>query len=124
MSKILICDDEASILSILEFTLVTEGYQVVTARDGDEALAMAAAEDPDLIVLDVMMPRRNGVEVCHLLKSGRDTAHIPVVLLTAKGRREDREAGQQAGADSYIAKPFSPQRLVERIQSLLGVRKG
>ena len=124
MSKILVCDDEASILSILDFSLTTEGYQVVTARDGDEALALAAAEDPDLIVLDVMMPRRSGVDVCRQLKTGRATAHIPVILLTAKGRREDREAGQQAGADSYITKPFSPQRLIERIQSLLGVRKG
>ncbi len=124
MSKILVCDDEASILSILDFSLTTEGYQVVTARDGDEALALAALEDPDLIVLDVMMPRRSGIEVCRQLKSQRETAHIPIILLTAKGRREDREAGQQAGADSYVTKPFSPQRLLERVQSLLGVRKG
>lgn len=124
MSKILVCDDEPSILNILEFSLASEGYQVVAAADGDRALALAASEDPDLIILDVMMPRRTGIEVCRLLKQGRETAHIPVILLTARGRREDREAGQQAGADSYITKPFSPQRLLEKVQAMLGVRHG
>ena len=124
MSKILVCDDEPSILNILEFSLVSEGYQVVAAADGDRALALAASEDPDLVILDVMMPRRTGIEVCRLLKQGRETAHIPVILLTARGRREDREAGQQAGADSYITKPFSPQRLLEKVQAILGVRHG
>lgn len=124
MSKILVCDDEPSILNILEFSLVSEGYQVVAAADGDRALALAASEDPDLVILDVMMPRRTGIEVCRLLKQGRETAHIPVILLTARGRREDREAGQQAGADSYITKPFSPQRLLEKVQAMLGVRHG
>jgi len=124
VSKILVCDDEPSILNILEFSLASEGYQVVAAADGDRALALAASEDPDLIILDVMMPRRTGIEVCRLLKQGRETAHIPVILLTARGRREDREAGQQAGADSYITKPFSPQRLLEKVQAMLGVRHG
>lgn len=124
MSKILVCDDEPSILNILEFSLASEGYQVVAAADGDRALALAASEDPDLVILDVMMPRRTGIEVCRLLKQGRETAHIPVILLTARGRREDREAGQQAGADTYITKPFSPQRLLEKVQAMLGVRHG
>ena len=124
MRTILICDDEASILNSLEFSLGAEGYRVLAVADGEQALAQARAEPPDLIVLDVMMPRRNGFEVCRELKLDRRTADVPVILLTARGRREDRELGRQAGADAYVTKPFSPQRLLEKVQTLLGVRHG
>ncbi len=124
MRTILICDDEASILNILEFSLGAEGYRVLAVADGEQALAQARAEPPDLIVLDVMMPRRSGFEVCRELKQDRRTADVPVILLTARGRREDRELGRQAGADAYVTKPFSPQRLLEKVQTLLGVRHG
>lgn len=124
MRKILVCDDEAAILNILDFSLSAEGYRVIQASDGEQALALAASELPDLIVLDVMMPRRDGFEVCRLLKARRETADIPVLLLTARGRREDRDLGREAGADGYIIKPFSPQRLLEKVNGLLGVRHG
>ncbi len=124
MRKILICDDESAILNILDFSLTAEGYQVIQAADGEQALALSASELPDLIVLDVMMPRRDGFEVCALLKASRETADIPVLLLTARDRREDRDKGREAGADGYITKPFSPQRFLEKVNGLLGVRHG
>jgi DNA-binding response OmpR family regulator len=122
LRKILVCDDEPSILNILDFSLTADGYRVIQANDGDEALALAIAEVPDLVILDVMMPRRNGFEVCRALKARRETADVPVMLLTARGRSEDRELGREAGADAHMTKPFSPQRLLEKVSSLLGVR--
>ena len=124
MRKILVCDDETSILNILDFSLTADGYRVIQARDGDEALALAVAEVPDLVILDVMMPGRSGFEVCRLLKERRETADIPVLLLTARGCREDREHGREAGADGHMTKPFSPQRLLDKVGSLLAVRHG
>ncbi len=124
MRKILVCDDEASIVNILDFSLSAEGYRVILAADGDEALHLATAEQPDLVILDVMMPKRTGFEVCRLLKERRATSDIPVILLTARGSREDRELGRAAGADAHVTKPFSPQRLLDKVHSLLGVRHG
>lgn len=124
MRKILVCDDEPSILNILDFSLSAEGYRVIQAADGEEAFALAVAEIPDLVILDVMMPQRNGFEVCRALKQRQETADIPVILLTARGRKEDREFGREAGADGYVTKPFSPQRLLDKVNSLLGVRHG
>ncbi len=124
MRKILVCDDESSILNILDFSLSAEGYRVIQAADGDAALALASAEQPDLIILDVMMPKRSGFEVCRLLKAQRVTADIPVILLTARGSRDDRELGREAGADIHMTKPFSPQRLLDKVHLLLGVRHG
>ena len=124
MQRILVCDDELNIRNILDFTLGTEGYRVITASDGEETLTMAVNESPDLIILDVMMPRGDGFTICQRLKEDPQTAHIPVVLLTAKTSREDRMHGQKVQADEYVTKPFSPQRLVTVVQSLLGVPKG
>lgn len=122
MRKVLIADDETNIRNILDFTLHAEGFDVVAARNGDDAYTLALGEQPDLIVLDVMMPGTNGFETCRRLKSDRRTARIPVVLLTARGTREDRRTGEDAGADAYVTKPFSPGKLVAVVQDLLGTR--
>lgn len=118
--KILVVDDEIYIVHILDFSLGMEGYEVVTALDGEQALEKLKAERPDLIVLDIMMPKLDGYEVCKNVKGNPDTAHIPVILLSAKGRNVDQKMGFDVGADDYITKPFSPRKLVERINQLLG----
>jgi DNA-binding response OmpR family regulator len=115
--KILVVDDEAYIVHILEFSLGMEGYEVVTAFDGEEAIAKAESEEPDLIVLDIMMPKLDGYETCRRLKTIDKTKDIPVILLSAKGRSMDQKVGLDAGADEYITKPFSPRKLVERIST-------
>jgi two-component system alkaline phosphatase synthesis response regulator PhoP len=118
--KILVVDDEIYIVHILDFSLGMEGYEVVTALDGEQALEKLRSEKPDLIVLDIMMPKLDGYEVCKTVKGSPDTAHIPVILLSAKGRNVDQKMGFDVGADDYITKPFSPRKLVERINQLLG----
>jgi len=123
VQKILVCDDEANIRNIMDFSLEAEGFLVVSAVDGEEALMKAMNEEPDLILLDVMMPGSDGLTVCRQLKENPKTAHIPVMMLTARNGKGDRDAGLQAGADDYITKPFSPQRLVEKVQDLLGARR-
>ena len=118
--KILVVDDEIYIVHILDFSLGMEGYEVLTALDGEQALEKARAEKPDLIVLDIMMPKLDGYETCKLLKAGDETKNIPVILLSAKGRNVDQKIGFEVGADDYITKPFSPRKLVERINAILG----
>ncbi len=118
--KILVVDDEIYIVHILDFSLGMEGYQVLTALDGEQALEKARAEKPDLIVLDIMMPKLDGYETCKALKSDPATREIPVILLSAKGRNVDQKVGFEVGADDYITKPFSPRKLVERINAILG----
>ena len=118
--KILVVDDEIYIVHILDFSLGMEGYEVLTALDGEQALEKARAEHPDLIVLDIMMPKLDGYETCKLLKADENTRSIPVILLSAKGRNVDQKIGFEVGADDYITKPFSPRKLVERINTLLG----
>ena len=118
--KILVVDDEIYIVHILDFSLGMEGYEVVTALDGEQALEKLKVEKPDLIVLDIMMPKLDGYEVCKAIKSDPETRHIPVILLSAKGRNVDQKMGFDVGADDYITKPFSPRKLVERINQLLG----
>jgi len=118
--KILVVDDEAYIVHILEFSLGMEGFEVVTAFDGEEAIAKAERELPDLIVLDIMMPKLDGYETCRRLKAKERTKDIPIILLSAKGRSIDQKVGLEAGADDYIIKPFSPRKLVERIGSYIG----
>jgi DNA-binding response OmpR family regulator len=124
LQTILVSDDELNIRNILDFSLEAEGYRVIAAADGEEAFEMAVREKPDLIILDVMMPRGDGFSVCRQLKNDPRTADIPVILLTARSGRTDRDMGTRVRADDYITKPFSPQRLVAKVQSLLGVPKG
>lgn len=123
MRKILIVDDEPYILNILDFSLDAEGYRVLQAADGDEALRVAVEQSPDLIILDVMMPRLDGFETCRLLKENVHTRDVPVVLLTARNSREDRDRGDEVKADGYMTKPFSPQRLLDIVQQYLGVTR-
>jgi len=120
--KILVVDDEVYILHILDFSLGAEGFDVITATDGEEALAKAQREKPDLIVMDVMMPRLDGYETCRRLKNDPGTRDIPVLLLTARGREEDRQQGMDSGADDYITKPFSPNKLISRVSDILGIK--
>ncbi|MBK8232762.1 MAG: response regulator [Candidatus Eisenbacteria bacterium] len=117
--RILVVDDEIYIVHILEFSLTMEGYEVVTAADGEEALKKIEEDRPDLVVLDIMMPKLDGYEVCRRIRRDEDHAQLPVILLSAKGRPVDREVGLEVGADDYIVKPFSPRRLLEKIRELL-----
>jgi DNA-binding response OmpR family regulator len=117
--RILVADDEIYIVHILEFTLTMEGYEVLTAADGEEALRRVENDRPDLVVLDIMMPKMDGYEVLRRMRADQDSRQTPVILLSAKGRPIDRETGLDTGADDYIVKPFSPRRLLEKIQDLL-----
>jgi len=119
--KVLVADDEHNIRNILDFSLHAEGFLVLSAGDGEEAFQMAVESAPNLIILDVMMPGQGGVETCRALKADRRTLRIPVILLSALAGREDRDAGREAGADAYITKPFSPQKVIDAVQDLLGV---
>jgi len=118
--RILVVDDEVYIVHILDFSLGMEGYEVVTALDGEQALEKVAEQKPDLIVLDIMMPKLDGYETFKALKSREEWRDIPVILLSAKGRNVDQKTGFEVGADDYITKPFSPRKLVERINAILG----
>jgi DNA-binding response OmpR family regulator len=119
--KVLVADDEHNIRNILDFSLHAEGFQVVSALNGEDAFKLAVESTPDLVILDVMMPGQGGVETCRALKNDRRTARVPVILLTAMAGRENRAAGLDAGADAYITKPFSPQKVIDAVQELLGV---
>lgn len=116
---ILVVDDESRIVHILEFNLTKQGYKVRTASNGLEALASVMEEKPHLIILDVMMPKMDGLEACRQLKSQEITKDIPVFLLTAQGQEIDRDAGSECGAQAYITKPFSPKQLMKRIRDAL-----
>jgi two-component system phosphate regulon response regulator PhoB len=117
--NILVVDDEEDILDLIEYNLVKEGYTVLRAETGEAALKKARAKLPDLILLDLMLPGVDGLDVCRLLKNDPKTAHIPVVMLTAKGEEADVVAGLELGADDYITKPFSPRVLIARIKVIL-----
>ncbi len=121
MYKVLVADDEHNIRNILDFSLHAEGFLVVSALNGEDAFKLAVESKPDLVILDVMMPGQGGVETCRALKDDQRTAAIPVILLTALTGRDDRKAGTEAGADAYITKPFSPQKVIETVLDLLGV---
>ena len=118
-SKILVVDDEPNILLSLEFLMKHAGFQVRTASDGDAALAAVATEVPDLVLLDVMMPRRDGYEVCQAIRQNPALANVKIIMLTAKGRDVEREKGLALGADDYIIKPFATQELVNKVKELL-----
>lgn len=117
--RILVVDDEMYIVNILDFTLAGEGWEVVSANNGEDALRTLLKFEPDLVILDVMMPRIDGVEVCRAIKAREESADTPVIMLSAKDREKDKEEALEAGADLYLTKPFSPGRLVAEIRNLL-----
>ena len=118
--SILIADDEPNIVISLEYLLQREGYRVVVARDGQEALDAIAAAPPDLVLLDVMLPRVSGFEVCQTLRDNPALAGMRIVMLTAKGRDVEMSKGIALGADAYITKPFSTKDLLAQIRAQLG----
>lgn len=120
MTRILIADDEPHIRKLVSFTLGNRGYEVLEATDGGEALEIARAEHPDLILLDVMMPVMTGYEVLNRLKADPETEPMPVIMLSAKSQRTEVEEGLACGAREYICKPFTPKDLVERVGEILG----
>lgn len=119
VEKILVVEDHSDTLELLKYNLTTSGYNVVTAMDGHKALEQARNEKPDLILLDLMLPGLDGLEVCRRLKQETGTQHIPVIMLTAKGEEVDRVVGLELGVDDYVVKPFSPRELVLRIKAVL-----
>ncbi len=118
--RVLIADDEPNIVMSLEFLMEQSGYEVRVARTGEEALAAIHAFQPDLVLLDVMMPRKNGYEVLQAIRADPEQRAVKVVLLTARGRDVDVEKGLGLGADAYVTKPFSTRELVSRVKALLG----
>ncbi|HJW26712.1 MAG TPA: response regulator [Rhodocyclaceae bacterium] len=117
--KILIADDEPNIVISLEFLMKKEGFQVAVANDGEEALAKVDSFKPDLLLLDVMMPKKSGFEVCEALRADPSRAGLRIVMLTAKGRQTEVAKGLAIGADAYITKPFSTKELVAKVRSIL-----
>jgi phosphate regulon transcriptional regulator PhoB len=117
--SILIVDDEPDVLDLLVYNLQKAGYKTVTARDGAAALQKARDEVPSLIVLDLMLPQMDGTEVCRHLKADPKTAHIPIIMLTAKAEEVDRVVGLELGADDYVTKPFSPREMALRVKGVL-----
>ncbi|HEY8724579.1 MAG TPA: response regulator [Gaiellaceae bacterium] len=116
---LLVADDDEDILALVQLRLSRSGFEVIVARDGEEALRLAQERHPDLAVLDWMMPKSSGLEVLRAIRANPDTTDIPVVLLTARASETDVQEGLDAGADDYIAKPFSPQELAARVHSIL-----
>ena len=121
--RILLVDDEPSILKVVSKRLEVEGYQVLVAIEGQEALAKAQAERPDLIILDLMLPKLNGYEVCTMLKQDTRYQQIPIMLFTAKAQDTDEQLGMECGADAYVRKPFRAQELLETIRRLLAASR-
>ena len=118
--KILVVDDEPNIVRSLAYILKKEGYDVATAGDGEQAMDMVRDSKPHLIILDVMMPRKNGYDVCDEVKSDPDLQDIQVMMLTAKGEEGGRAIGLSKGADEYCTKPFSPKLVLNKVKELLG----
>ena len=118
-AKILVVDDERTIVKLITAKLSLEGYEVITAADGQEGLSMARAEKPDLIVLDVMMPKMDGYRVAKMLKLDDLHKDIPIIFLTAKVQDQDMEMGRQTGAEAYLTKPIDPESLISKVRELL-----
>jgi len=119
MSKILIAEDEPDIRELVAFTLRFAGYEVVSANNGEEAVQMASREYPDLILMDVRMPRMTGYDACRVMKANPELKDTPVVFLSAKGQDSEIQHGLDAGAEEYLLKPFAPDQLTERVRAIL-----
>jgi len=117
--KILIIEDEKDIVKMLDYNLKKEGFRAFSANNGEDGLDMVRKERPDLILLDLMLPEMDGLEVCKAVKNDTKTAHIPIIILTAKAQESDKIVGLELGADDYVTKPFSPRELIARIKAVL-----
>jgi len=120
--KLLIAEDEAGIRRLIRMTLESEDYEIIEAADGEEALSQARAELPELVLLDVMMPRRTGLEVCRLLKADESTTGMTIVMLTARAQEADLREARAAGCDDYFMKPFSPVALLRKVDEIFAAR--
>ncbi len=116
---ILVVEDESNIIELVKYNLEDAGFKVITAMKGDTGLDMARKNKPDLLVLDLMLPEINGIEITKTLKQNEKTSHIPIIILTAKAQEADRIVGLELGADDYVTKPFSPRELVARVKAVL-----
>ncbi len=119
MKKILIVDDEADIIEILQFVLEAQGYECITAMDGEEGLRLAKELLPDLIILDVMMPKINGYKISRLLKYDAKYKNIPILMITARSQEEGKNIGEETGVDEYITKPFQVDYVLQKVKSYL-----
>jgi two-component system phosphate regulon response regulator PhoB len=117
--NLLLVEDDPALAELLEFRFRNEGYQVRVTPDGDEALLLAAEDAPDLVVLDWMIEGTSGIEVCRRLRKDKATAHVPIIMLTARGAEDDKIRGLDTGADDYLTKPFSPRELIARVNAIL-----
>lgn len=118
--KILVADDEPFVLRSIEYTLSRAGYDVLTAVDGEEALQKILAENPDLVFLDIQMPRMDGNEVCKKLREDPSRKNLYIIVITAKGQESERLFSLECGASEYITKPYSPRKMLERVKEILG----
>ncbi|MBR46881.1 MAG: phosphate regulon transcriptional regulatory protein PhoB [Rhodospirillaceae bacterium] len=116
---VLVVDDEADLLTLVRYNLERDGFEVGEAVDGEEAMLMIAERQPDLMLLDWMLPRLSGIEVCRRIRRSAETQNLPVIMLTARGEESDRVRGLDCGADDYIVKPFSPSELAARVRAVL-----
>ena len=119
--RVVIVEDEPHIVLSLEFLLQREGYDTTSAADGEEGLALVKRLRPDVVLLDIMMPKRNGYQVCQAIKSDPDLAAIPIIMLSAKGQEVEILKGLELGASAYITKPFYPNELIDSINQVLGI---
>lgn len=119
MTKILIAEDEPDIRDLVAFTLRFAGYEAITCANGEEAVELAKKEFPDLILLDVRMPRLTGYDACKIIKADPELKNVPVVFLSAKGQENEIKIGMDAGAEEYLLKPFAPDQLTDRVRSIL-----
>ena len=117
--KILVIEDDPGSLRLTQYTLEHKGFEVITARDGLEGLRKAQNEQPDLIILDVMLPGKDGFEICYNLRSEPRTTKLPILMLSAKAREADKDTGLKVGADSYLSKPIAPSEIIRNVERLL-----
>lgn len=121
--KILIIEDDRDIVEMLDYNLKEEGYETVSAFNGEQGIELAQKERPDLIILDIMLPIMDGFEVCRTIRNNDGMAHIPIIILSAKSRETDKVVGLELGADDYVTKPFSPRELIARMRAILRRRR-
>ena len=122
--KILVIEDDPASLRLMQYTLGHGGYEVLTALNGMEGLKKAQSEEPDLVILDIMLPGIDGFEICHRLRAEPQTAQLPIIMLSGKAREVDKETGLKVGADDYLIKPASPSEIIDKVESLLAQKIG